>query len=400
MGALPAAVEISQKQSVRVRRFALAAVTYLLILPLLAVAAHLGYMRAGPAIAIATLMLAWNALLLAVFTSGLNLRFRDPSLTTAQLFFGITLVLYALYHLDAGRGPALGLLFVVFLFGIFRIGTAQFVGFTLYTLAGYAVAIVLLLRWRPHAVQDVRLEWFSWLVLATALPWFGVLGGKISALRARLRARNQELQQANATIQAMATRDEVTGLYNRAFFSDSLRHALAQAARQGRAVAVVFIDGDRFKRVNDTLGHDAGDRVLRELGQRIRRSVRESDLVARFGGDEFAVLIEGLASREAAGEVAAKIVSAMNQPMDLGDGRRLALSISAGIACAPADGRDAQALLRAADAAMYRAKRRGRNGYSFFLEEPPAPAGPKGVRTARRSRLTPGSPVAKMRRDR
>ena len=178
-------------------------------------------------------------------------------------------------------------------------------------------------------------------------------------------ARNQELREAMETIHAMATRDEVTGLYNRAFFAESLRHALAQDARHGRGLAVLFIDADRFKAINDSLGHAAGDRVLREIGVRIAASVRSSDIVARFGGDEFVVLIEDPGSREAIGELAEKIVRAVSGPCRI-DGHEVALSVSAGVALSPQDGVGQQQLMRNADIAMYRAKAQGRNRYQFY----------------------------------
>jgi diguanylate cyclase (GGDEF)-like protein len=303
-----------------------------------------------------------------VFLSGLNLRFRDPSLTKAQVYLAITVLMFALYHLDVERGISVGLCFLVFLFGVFRMSTREFTTLTLYTLAAYALVINLIMHWRPGAVTSVQQEWLTWLLLAASLPWFGVVGGKISALRERLRARNAQLEDAVGTIQAMATRDDVTGLYSRPFFTESLRHALLQAERQRRSLALFFIDADRFKVINDTLGHGAGDRVLRELGKRIASSVRASDIVGRLGGDEFVVLVEGAPPGEVLHELAQKIVRAASQPLTL-DGRELAMSVSVGVAVAPQDGWDEQELMRNADIAMYRAKAKGRNDYSFYAQD-------------------------------
>ncbi len=362
------AARTAKKQAVRRRRFWLAASTYCLLLIPLAVAHALGLMRTGPALAIAGAVVALNAALFALFHSGLNLRFRDPSLTLAQTLAGITLLMVALYFAEAERGVGLGVCFLVFLFGLFHLGRREFVVLTLYTLAAYATVIGLVLAWRPQAIGNLAYEAFNWLLLAVSLPWFAVIGGKIRDISERLRARNAELHEAVAQIHAMATRDEVTGLYNRAFFVESLAHALAQAERSGRRLGLFFIDVDRFKLVNDTLGHAVGDRVLHEIGNRIAGCVRASDIVARLGGDEFVVLVEGFAADEALQEMGEKIVQAASQPLRV-EARELAVSVSVGITRAPEDGRGAQALMRNADIAMYRAKGRGRNGYVVYTEE-------------------------------
>jgi len=357
-----------EKQAVRLQRYALGAFTYVIATLVIGAAVAFKFMAAGPALALACAMLAVNAGLFAAFRSGLNLRFKDPSLTKAQVYAGITLLMFAVYHTDGQRGVAVGLSFVIFLFGVFRLTTREFVTLTLYTLAAYGLVINLLLHRRPESVPSVEHEWFNWLLLAVALPWYAAVGGWISGLRTRLRARTRELEDAIGTIHSMATRDEVTGLYSRPFFTESLRHALLQAARHERGVALFFIDADRFKIINDTLGHGAGDRVLRELGARVRSAVRESDIVGRLGGDEFVVLVESTAAPEALREVAQKIVRAASQPLLL-DGRELPLSVSVGVAVAPGDGRDEQELMRNADIAMYRAKAQGRNSFAFYARQ-------------------------------
>jgi diguanylate cyclase (GGDEF)-like protein len=363
---LPAsAPTIPQEQAIRLRRYSLAAFSYAMTLPLLAAAYGLGFIHAGPALGLAIAVIAVNAALFAAFRSGFNLRFGDPSLTKPQTYIAITLLMFGLYYAEVGRGISLGLVYLVFLFGIFRLQTRELVTAALYALAGYALVINMLMRFRPHALQSVTHEWFNWLLLALTLPLFGYICGRIRRLRERLRARNEELQQAIGQIHAMATRDEVTGLYNRAFFSESLEHALAQAGRHERSVALLFIDVDRFKLINDSLGHPAGDRALREIGARIAACVRESDIVARLGGDEFVALIENVQSPAGPQEVAQKIIAAVARSLQL-EGRELALSVSIGVAITPADGADAATLMRNADIALYRAKEQGRNRFSFY----------------------------------
>ena len=357
-----------EKQAIRLHRYTLGVYSYSLALALLFAADALGFIHTAAAVSLAIACIAANAVLFALFRSGFNLRFADPSLTKLQVYLGITLLMLSLYHVDVGRGISLGLCFLVFLFGIFRLSTRELMMVALYTLAAYALVINLLMRWRPESIQNVQQEWFNWALLALSLPWFSMIGGRIRELRDRLRERKQELQDAIGTIQAMATRDEVTGLYNRAFFTESLGHALAQAERHGRSLALLFIDVDRFKLINDSLGHAVGDEALRKIGSRIAGCVRESDIVARLGGDEFVALIESVPAPLAVQEVAQKIIDAVARPLELAR-RELALSVSIGVAAMPDDGRDAQTLMRNADIAMYRAKAQGRNCYSFYTRQ-------------------------------
>jgi diguanylate cyclase (GGDEF)-like protein/PAS domain S-box-containing protein len=164
-------------------------------------------------------------------------------------------------------------------------------------------------------------------------------------------------------IEYLATRDTLTGLPNRALLNDRLQQVLAAAHRDSKSLAVLFVDLDRFKIINDTLGHHAGDAMLRETAGRLTQCLRENDTVARQGGDEFIVLLPE-SDHAAAALVARKILSAITQPVAV-DGHALTVQASIGIAIYPQDGGDASALLRHADAAMYRAKDAGRNNYQF-----------------------------------
>jgi diguanylate cyclase (GGDEF)-like protein len=157
-----------------------------------------------------------------------------------------------------------------------------------------------------------------------------------------------------------AFHDPLTELPNRAFLEQRLELLLSQ---EERGMAVMFVDLDRFKAVNDTLGHGVGDAVLREAAVRLRDSVREDDLVARVGGDEFVLLLPRVLPAGAA-RIARKILGRMREPFVL-DGHQLQASVSVGIALFPQDGRGAQELLSSADGAMYRAKESGRDGFQF-----------------------------------
>ncbi|WP_119353256.1 EAL domain-containing protein [Azohydromonas sediminis] len=189
----------------------------------------------------------------------------------------------------------------------------------------------------------------------------GVNGAIGVAIDVTERKRNED------RLAYLANFDPVTGLPNRSLFRDRLAHALHTADRQQQRVALLFVDLDNFKHVNDSLGHAAGDELLRQVGARLRAAVRISDTVCRLGGDEFTVIAEGLTRDEDAVHVAAKVLEQSSRPYRLGE-REVYVTASVGIALYPRDGDSADALLMNADAAMYRAKENGRCGYEFFTQ--------------------------------
>jgi len=190
---------------------------------------------------------------------------------------------------------------------------------------------------------------------------------------ATLRARCAQLQDAltvqraaEVRLEHMAHHDSLTGLPNRAQFQLQLEHGLAYARRHGSLLAVLFIDIDHFKTINDTLGHDAGDQVLAQFAQRLRQCVREVDTVARQGGDEFIVLLTELHTGQDAQQVAEKIMAALAAPFPVRD-ELLSVAASIGVAVYPDDDQDIDVLVDKADLAMYAAKQRGRGASLRFL---------------------------------
>jgi diguanylate cyclase (GGDEF)-like protein/PAS domain S-box-containing protein len=186
------------------------------------------------------------------------------------------------------------------------------------------------------------------------------IGSQIGQFIQRKRAEEKVLR--------LAQFDIVTGLPNRNLFSDRLGVMLTQARRNQWLIAILFVDLDRFKTINDTYGHAAGDILLREVATRLKQCLRDSDVVGRLSGDEFALVLPNLAKADDAGLVAQKILALLAAPFSL-ERQQSYISASIGIALYPADGTEPDTLLKNADIAMYRAKERGRNGYQFYLPE-------------------------------
>ena len=183
------------------------------------------------------------------------------------------------------------------------------------------------------------------------------LGSDFNALLGEMEAWQSHLQSENETLAHQANHDSLTGLPNRAFFEGRLIRALRSAAKLNERVAVLFLDSDRFKDINDNFGHAAGDAVLVAVAERVRAQLREDDLVARLGGDEFAILLAPLHKLEDAQRIADKIIASMDLPIQVPGNTQVLTSLSIGIAIYPDHGATPGTLLNAADAAMYQAKR-------------------------------------------
>ncbi len=177
-----------------------------------------------------------------------------------------------------------------------------------------------------------------------------------------------EKKRTERDIQQLAYYDTLTGLANRTLFRDRLHQALAQSQRSGRKVAVLFLDLDRFKDINDTLGHATGDIVLQSVALRLKECVREGDTVARLGGDEFVIILPTYYGEQDLTTFAERILKILSLPMKIGE-RDLFTTASLGIAIAPLDGENVDTLLRNADISMYAAKDRGRNTFTYFSAE-------------------------------
>lgn len=173
------------------------------------------------------------------------------------------------------------------------------------------------------------------------------------------------LQEYQAELEFLAFHDALTGLPNRVLFSQQVTKAISAAEGQSHRLAVLFLDYDQFKSVNDTYGHDIGDQVVQECGRRIAQCVGDEDTVARLGGDEFSVLMPRICGSREVTTVATRILQSTRSPWNIGAGS-LSLTVSIGIALYPTAGLDAPSLVKHADNALYDAKRRGKNRYAFY----------------------------------
>jgi len=180
--------------------------------------------------------------------------------------------------------------------------------------------------------------------------------------------RTAELQEAKAHAQHLAAHDALTGLPNRRLLEDRLTQALALSQRNRQQTAVMFVDLDRFKHINDSFGHAAGDVLLKEVSQRLVNQLRTGDTICRIGGDEFVVVLPEVKRSSDVAQVAQKVIEQLSQPVSIEE-RELIVTPSIGIAVFPEDGRDAETLIRNADAAMYHAKELGRANYQFFTDQ-------------------------------
>jgi diguanylate cyclase (GGDEF)-like protein len=237
----------------------------------------------------------------------------------------------------------------------FTVLSAAFLLYAIEQLHYAILMIVLVATGRAH-------DYVMYLGYVDFLLLMGMGVGMIACL---LEDEREAAELATVEIEHLAYHDALTGLPNRPLFIDRLIVALAQANRGTQKLAVFFLDLDRFKDINDSLGHSVGDTLLKAVAERVRRCVREGDTVARFGGDEFTLLVPRIDNVEDAAKIAQKIIETLKIPFFIHD-RELFVTTSIGISIFPGDGHDPETLVRNADAAMYRAKDQGRDNYQLY----------------------------------
>ena len=296
-----------------------------------------------------------NIVFYVAFRTGLNLRASDPSLTTIQMCAAVVALTYGMYFANESR-PVLLLVYVIILmFGIFRLVLSGFLFVSLFMIASYGLNLFLLYRFR---FQDVnfKMEFLHMLLFALMLVALSVIGSYISILR-------KKLHKAMCVNLELSIRDELTGAYNRRHIMELLENERELVSRGGATFSIVMLDIDHFKDVNDTLGHFAGDVVLRETSAVICKNLRGADFYGRFGGEEFLIVMTQT-NIEGAIVCAERIRKAVEQKRFHIAGKSFGVTISLGLT----DYRENEnipKIIARADKALYRAKAAGRNRMEY-----------------------------------
>ena len=346
-----------ERQSLRLGRFLMAGGSSLLIILALGLFAFLGLLPWRAAVEGAAGIVTLIALFFLVFRSGFNLRYADPSLSTEQVGAAIVFLAYIMYHAGPARSPLMLFYLVAMLFGVLRLNAKRLM--VLAAVAIVAHGTVLHLTYLRNPSMDVRAAFTEFGVLVIVLPWFAVMGGYVNRLRVRLSDSNRELRRAFDHIGELAIRDELTAAFNRRFLIDTLARERSRAERTHEAFSICLADLDHFKAINDTLGHAAGDSVLKHFAALAPRGLRGIDTFGRFGGEEFLLVLPGT-DRQGALAVAERVRAATEASAlpDLPFERRITISI--GVATYER-GEEVSTLLARADQALYQAKNAGRN---------------------------------------
>ena len=346
------------RQAHRIRRYLMGVGSSMLGLVLMYVLRLRGDMEAEGFRHAASAALFFYVLFYVLIRGGFNVRLRDPSLTAAQMGASLTVILGAMYYCSSDARPLFHLLFLMtFLFGVFRLDTVKMLGLGVFAAAGYGLMVLLLMQARPEAL-DLKLEVLRWVVVSVLLVWFSVMGGYISRMRKQLSTNRNDLEKALQTIRGMTVQDELTGVPNRRFLMNALRQQQSRSVRTGENFCLGLVDIDLFKRINDTLGHSAGDTVLKVFSECAMKGMRASDQFGRYGGEEFLLLLGRSTMQEAriGAERLRQNTAALRFPVD----ESLHVTISIGLAEYRA-GEDVEDTLKRADVALYRAKDAGRN---------------------------------------
>jgi diguanylate cyclase (GGDEF)-like protein len=299
-----------------------------------------------------------NIILYIVFRMGFNLWMSDPSLTSIQMCAANLVVMYGLYYIYEIRGFLLSTYILILLFGIFRLYTRQFLFVSAFALLTYGVDIVLLNIFHPQVI-NLKIECFQWFGMAIVLISVSLIGGKISSLRRELSVSQKKLQSSLTVIREMAIHDDLTGFYNRHHLIDIIDSENNRSVRTGSVFSLAMMDIDKFKRINDTYGHQTGDQVLRTFAAIIRSMLRKTDFCGRYGGEEFLIVLTqtGLQAANVFSERIRECVENSLFP-DLGPNSRVTVSL--GLAEHRMQENIEKTISRADDA-LYKAKKKGRN---------------------------------------
>ncbi len=352
-------------QTLRLQRFFVASAIYLMTVAFVLLCWALGFLDDRITTTYLSTIVAVNVIVYAVLRSGLNKRFKDPSLTSVQIVLAAAQGMYAMYFAGLSRGAFLLLGVALFSFGMFRLNTRGFLKLAAVMLSVYAVMLAALMHYQSEST-NLRLELLLWVAFAMALAQFSLLAGMVSDLRYKIKDKNRTLAKQNAELEValqrisdMAIRDELTGVFNRRYLMERITEETARCQRSGATFCLCMVDIDFFKKINDGYGHLGGDEVLRCVARTASGALREGDFFGRYGGEEFVMLLTNTTLVGAM--VTAERVRTQIQDLKFPEiSVKLQVRISLGVAEHRRQDL-AAATLQQADAALYRAKHNGRN---------------------------------------
>jgi diguanylate cyclase (GGDEF)-like protein len=345
-------------QAVRISRFLMSLIAYAISFFLVCLSYWLGVMESWVIVFCAITASMVFTIFYVWMRSGLNLKMADPSLTIIQMVVATIVVMFLMYTANHIRGPFLIIYLIVFLFGIFRLNTRQFLSLTIFVLFTYGLVIYVLMEYQPQKINLYE-EMLQWMALASLLPFFAFLGGHISSLRRKLRNSHTELEEAMEKIQEMAIRDELTGVYNRRYVMELLDYEKNRSSRGDGIFCLAMLDIDHFKNVNDMYGHLAGDAVLYTVATMIDKTMRNTEFCGRYGGEEFLIVLTQTDIKGAlifAERVRANIENILFP--DLSPDFKVTVTIGLSEYHIR---EDVEKIISRADEALYRAKKGGRN---------------------------------------
>jgi len=350
--------EDDPKQALRLRRFFVTLAIYFLNISISYFAYWAGILDLQVLYGFWIILLSIIIILYIVFRTGLNLRMSDPSLTSIQMCVACLVVMYGIYYGHEIRGVLFSMYILILLFGTFRLYTSQFLFISAFALLTYGIDIVLLNIFRSQDI-NLKIECFHWFGLAIVLISVSFIGGNISSIRRELSVSRKKLQSSFTVIREMAIHDDLTGFYNRSHLMDLIESENNRSVRTGSVFSLVMMDIDKFKKINDTYGHQIGDQVLRTFAAVIRSILRKTDFCGRYGGEEFLIVLTQT-DLQAAKLFAERIRDCVENSFfpDLGPDSRVTVSIGL------AEHRmqeNIEKTISLADESLYKAKKRGRN---------------------------------------
>jgi len=350
-------------QGIRLFRHLLGALASLAVLAVLYLYAAFGLVAYEVAHVFTVLVILCVLTFSICIVSGFNRRFADPSLTAAQMVAAGLALAYLAFASGSFRAQQLPFYMIALMFGAFRLTTRQQLAISAYFVASFAAALAL-----ANGFAFELRRGTGWLRsdsvvlilhLALVLLLMSVIGGYVNNYRVRLRSANDALTRALEKIERIATYDELTGLYSRRVISDIAAKELKRSDRRGFGVCIAIVDADHFKRFNDLYGHAGGDHVLRMLGSALRRTLRETEHVGRYGGEEFMIVLPETTGASAAIPLERLRREIAATPID-GLPAQERVTVSIGVADYQR-GEDLGETIGRADAALYEAKRSGRD---------------------------------------